>query len=76
MKFPRTETQAIGGDRCLQLFGGKGYMHEYPIARLYADARITRSHAGTSEVMQAVIAEPPGSVRRGRGAGARRQEGR
>jgi len=41
-----TEMQARAVDRCLQLFGGYGYMLEYPIARLYADARITRIYAG------------------------------
>ncbi|WP_327319452.1 acyl-CoA dehydrogenase family protein [Streptomyces sp. NBC_01235] len=55
-----TETQARAVDRCLQLFGGYGYMLEYPIARLYADARITRIYAGTSEVMKVVIAKSLG----------------
>ena len=47
-----TEMQARVVDRCLQLFGGYGYMIEYPIARLYADARVTRIYGGTSEVMK------------------------
>jgi acyl-CoA dehydrogenase len=55
-----TETQARVVDRCLQLFGGYGYMMEYPIARLYADARITRIYAGTSEVMKVIIAKSLG----------------
>ncbi len=55
-----TEMQARAGDRCLQLFGGYGYMLEYPIARLYADARITRIYAGTSEVMKVIIAKSLG----------------
>ncbi|MFG2969586.1 acyl-CoA dehydrogenase family protein [Streptomyces sp. NPDC048288] len=55
-----TETQARAVDRCLQLFGGYGYMTEYPIARLYADARITRIYAGTSEVMKVIIAKSLG----------------
>jgi acyl-CoA dehydrogenase len=55
-----TETQARAVDRCLQLFGGYGYMLEYPIARLYADARITRIYAGTSEVMKVIIAKSLG----------------
>ena len=42
-------------DECLQLFGGYGYMWEYPIARLYADARINRIYAGSSEVMKLII---------------------
>lgn len=55
-----TEVQARVVDRCLQLFGGAGYMLEYPIARLYADARITRIYAGTSEVMKVIIAKSLG----------------
>ncbi|MGW1028931.1 acyl-CoA dehydrogenase family protein [Streptomyces sp. NPDC002577] len=55
-----TEMQARSVDRCLQLFGGYGYMREYPIARLYADARITRIYAGTSEVMKVIIAKSLG----------------
>lgn len=42
-------------DECLQLFGGAGYMDEYPISRLYTDARITRIYAGSSEVMKLII---------------------
>lgn len=55
-----TEMQARAVDRCLQLFGGYGYMTEYPIARLYTDARITRIYAGTSEVMKVIIAKSLG----------------
>jgi acyl-CoA dehydrogenase len=55
-----TEMQARAVDRCLQLFGGYGYMTEYPISRLYADARITRIYAGTSEVMKVIIAKSLG----------------
>ena len=55
-----TEVQARCVDRCLQLFGGYGYMLEYPIARLYADARVTRIYAGTSEVMKVIIAKSLG----------------
>ncbi|MET9970536.1 acyl-CoA dehydrogenase family protein, partial [Streptomyces sp. NPDC006356] len=55
-----TEMQARAVDRCLQLFGGYGYMEEYPISRLYADARITRIYAGTSEVMKVIIAKSLG----------------
>jgi acyl-CoA dehydrogenase len=43
-------------DRCLQLFGGYGYMDEYPISRLYRDARVMRIYAGTNEIMNLVIA--------------------
>ena len=55
-----TEVQARAVDRCLQLFGGYGYMAEYPIARLYADARVARIYAGTSEVMKVIIAKSLG----------------
>ena len=43
-------------DRCLQLFGGYGYMDEYPISRLFRDARVMRIYAGTNEIMKLVIA--------------------
>jgi acyl-CoA dehydrogenase len=55
-----TEMQARAVDRCLQLFGGYGYMMEYPIARLYNDARVARIYAGTSEVMKVLIAKSLG----------------
>jgi acyl-CoA dehydrogenase len=55
-----TEVQARALDRCLQLFGGYGYMTEYPIARLYTDARVARIYAGTSEVMKVIIAKALG----------------
>lgn len=42
-------------DRCLQLFGGAGYMTEYPIARAWADARVTRIAGGAAEVMKDII---------------------
>lgn len=50
-----TELQGRVVDRCLQLFGGYGYMEEYPIARAYADARVTRIYGGTTEIMKEVI---------------------
>jgi len=43
-------------DTCLQLFGGYGYMLEYPIARAYADARVRRIYAGTTEIMKELVA--------------------
>jgi acyl-CoA dehydrogenase len=43
-------------DQCLQLFGGYGFMNEYMIARMYADARVQRIYGGTSEIMKEVIA--------------------
>jgi acyl-CoA dehydrogenase len=42
-------------DRCLQLFGGYGYMDEYPISRIYRDARVMRIYAGTNEIMKLLI---------------------
>ncbi|MQA13939.1 MAG: acyl-CoA dehydrogenase [Pseudonocardiaceae bacterium] len=50
-----TELQGRTLDTCLQLHGGYGYMTEYPIARAYADARITRIYGGTTEIMKEVI---------------------
>ena len=55
-----TEMQGRVVDRCLQLFGGYGYIMEYPIARLYTDARVARIYAGTSEVMKTIIAKSLG----------------
>ncbi len=50
-----TELQKRTVDRCLQLFGGYGYMNEYPIARAYADARVTTIYGGTTEIMKEII---------------------
>jgi acyl-CoA dehydrogenase len=47
-------------DACLQLFGGYGYMLEYPVARAYMDARVQRIYAGTSEIMKLIIARQLG----------------
>jgi acyl-CoA dehydrogenase len=55
-----TELQGRATDRCLQLFGGYGYINEYPIARLYADARVSRIYGGTSEVMKTIISKSLG----------------
>ena len=51
-----SETQGRVLDDCLQLFGGYGFMNEYLIARMYADARVQRIYGGTSEIMKEVIA--------------------
>jgi len=51
-----SEQQCKVTDECLQLFGGYGYMTEYPIARLYADARVQRIYGGTTEIMKDLIA--------------------
>jgi acyl-CoA dehydrogenase len=55
-----TELQGRVVDRCLQLFGGYGYIREFPIARLYADARVTRIYGGTSEVLKSIISKSLG----------------
>jgi alkylation response protein AidB-like acyl-CoA dehydrogenase len=54
-KYWCTELQNRVVDRCLQLFGGYGYMTEYPIARAFVDARVTTIYGGTSEVMKEII---------------------
>ncbi|MGZ6929627.1 MAG: acyl-CoA dehydrogenase family protein [Acidimicrobiia bacterium] len=54
-KWWSTELQKRVVDRCLQLHGGYGYMMEYPIARAYADARITTIYGGTTEIMKEII---------------------
>ncbi|MER5772479.1 acyl-CoA dehydrogenase family protein [Streptomyces sp. NPDC001985] len=51
-----TETQGRVVDRCLQLHGGYGYLHEYPIARSWTDARVNRIFGGSSEIMKSIIA--------------------
>jgi long-chain-acyl-CoA dehydrogenase len=47
-----SEQQGRVMDECLQLFGGYGYMMEYPIAELYVDARVQRIYGGTNEIMK------------------------
>ncbi|MGO4753699.1 acyl-CoA dehydrogenase family protein, partial [Streptomyces sp. 2MCAF27] len=59
-KLFTTERAAVVIDKCLQLHGGYGYMMEYPIARLYADTRVTRIYGGTSEVMRSIVAKSMG----------------
>lgn len=56
VKLAGTEMQCRVADGCLQLFGGYGYMNEYPIARAFVDARVQRIYGGTSEIMKEVIA--------------------
>jgi acyl-CoA dehydrogenase len=51
-----SEQQCKVMDECLQLFGGYGYMMEYPIAELYADARVQRIYGGTNEIMKELAA--------------------
>jgi alkylation response protein AidB-like acyl-CoA dehydrogenase len=50
-----TELQGRVIDRCVQLYGGYGYMQEYPIARAYVDARVTRIYGGANEIMKEII---------------------
>jgi len=55
-KLFHTELLCKVADEALQLHGGAGYMNEYPIARLWRDARVTRIFGGTSEIMKEVVA--------------------
>jgi alkylation response protein AidB-like acyl-CoA dehydrogenase len=55
-----TDLQSRVADRCLQLHGGYGYMTEYPIARAWADARITRIYGGANEIMKEIVARSMG----------------
>ncbi|WP_328402589.1 acyl-CoA dehydrogenase family protein [Nocardia sp. NBC_00403] len=55
-KYWLTDQLGIVVDRCLQLFGGYGYMTEYPISQLYTGARVLRILAGSNEVMKDLIA--------------------
>ena len=67
-KLFTSEVQAFVVDECLQLHGGAGYMEEYEICRLYADARISRIYAGSSEIMKEIIGRGLGlDERKGRG---------
>jgi alkylation response protein AidB-like acyl-CoA dehydrogenase len=54
-KWWATELQGRVIDRCVQLHGGYGYMLEYPIARAFLDARVTRIYGGTTEIMKEII---------------------
>lgn len=56
IKYSATDMCGRVVDECLQLFGGYGYMWDYPIARMYADNRVTRIYAGTNEIMKILIA--------------------
>ncbi len=55
-KYQSSDMQCAMIDECLQLFGGYGYMWEYPIARFYGDARVQRIYGGTNEIMKLLIA--------------------
>jgi alkylation response protein AidB-like acyl-CoA dehydrogenase len=66
-KLYTSEVEGWVVDECLQLHGGAGYMDEYEICRLYADARISRIYAGTSEIMKEIIGRGLGLDERKRG---------
>lgn len=55
-KLQLSELQCRVMDECLQLHGGYGYMNEYPIARMFRDARVQRIYGGTNEIMKLLIA--------------------
>jgi acyl-CoA dehydrogenase len=54
-KYWTTDLQGRLLDRCLQLFGGYGFMWEYPITRAWADARVQRIYGGTNEIMKEIV---------------------
>ena len=54
-KLYASEVEGRVADECLQLHGGAGYMDEYEISRLFANARISRIYAGSSEIMKEII---------------------
>ncbi|MGV0904830.1 acyl-CoA dehydrogenase family protein [Mycobacterium novum] len=60
LKWWTTDLQVRTADRCLQLFGGYGYMREYPVARAFVDARIQTIYGGTTEIMKTIIAKDLG----------------
>ena len=55
-----SELEARVTDACVQLHGGNGYMDEYPVSRMYTDARVSRIYAGSSEIMREIIARSLG----------------
>jgi acyl-CoA dehydrogenase len=59
-KLWQSEMMGRVADACLQLFGGYGYMLEYPVTRAYMDARVQRIYGGTSEIMKIIIATQMG----------------
>ena len=54
-KYWCTQKQCDIIDECLQLHGGAGYMDEYEISRMYADARVQKIYGGTNEIMKELI---------------------
>jgi acyl-CoA dehydrogenase len=55
-KYWISDLQCKVVDQCVQLFGGYGYMLEYPIAQMYVDARVQRIYGGANEIMKEIIA--------------------
>ena len=55
-KWWTSDRAMVVADECLQLFGGYGYMNEYPIARMWSDQRVQKIYAGTNEIMKEIIA--------------------
>src|SRR5690606_33591222 len=55
-KYWLTDLEGKIIDRCLQLYGGYGFMDEFPISRMYRDSRIQRIYGGTNEIMKLLIA--------------------
>ena len=56
IKLWATDMQCRVVDKCLQLFGGYGYMMEYPIAQMYTASRVQRIYGGTNEIMKLLVA--------------------
>ena len=56
LKLHTSELMGRVADQCLQLFGGYGYMAEYPVSRFWTDARVLRIYGGTSEIMKELVA--------------------
>ena len=59
-KLWSSELEGRVTDQCVQLHGGNGYMDEYPISRMFANARVSRIYAGSSEIMREIIARSIG----------------
>jgi acyl-CoA dehydrogenase len=56
IKWWTTQKQCEVMDECLQLFGGYGYMEEYPISHMWTDARLQKIYGGTNEIMKELVA--------------------
>ena len=54
-KYWATDLESQVLDRALQMFGGYGYMEEYPIARMWRDARVQRIYGGANEIMKEIV---------------------